>query len=43
MRSLICDMDEICASAACDAIGLATVVHVTEVGVEVDGVFREAC
>ena len=43
MRSLIHDMDETCASAACDAIGLAMVVHVTEVGVEVDGIFREAC
>ena len=43
MRSLIRDMDETCASAACDAVGLATVVHVTEVGVEVDSVFHEAC
>ena len=43
MRSLIRDMDETCASAACNTVSLVTVVHVTEVGVEVDGVFHEAC
>ena len=43
MRSLIHDMHKTCASTACDAVGLATVVHVTEVGVEVDSIFCEAC
>ena len=43
MRSLICDMDETCASVACNTVGLAMVVHVTEGGVEVDSIFHEAC
>ena len=42
MRSLIGDMDKICASMVCNTIGLAT-VHVTEVGMEADSVFHEAC
>jgi hypothetical protein len=40
MRLLIRDVRKAFASAVCDMVGL---VHVTEVGVGVDAVFREAC